>query len=188
MNEELILETTAEEVDTTPVTEQEPLVEEPVDDRIPAEKWWNDDDAEWVDVTPQLPVQPIVEQPVPPVQPQYTYQQPVYQQPVQPMPQYAEQPVPVYQPYPIQFVPQKNGMSLASLILGIAALLIGFFPIFGWAADITAIVLGAVSKSKGDKTARATLGIIFGAIGAVCGFLFLIIAAIGAMEDGNYYY
>ena len=187
MNEELILETTAEEVDTHPVTEQEPLAEEPVqDDRIPAEKWWNDDDAEWVDLTPQLPVQPIVEQSVPPMQPQYTYQHPAYQQPVQPMPQYSEQPV--YQPYPTQFVPQKNGMSLASLILGIAALLIGFFPIFGWAADITAIVLGAVSKSKGDKTARATLGIIFGAIGAVCGFLFLIIAAIGAMEDGNYYY
>ena len=195
MCEELKLNSTEEET-------VEPVTAPPAEE-IPAEKWWNgqQDPAEYVDVTPELPPQPIYQPPVQP-QPQPIYQQPVqpqqpqYQPPVQPVPpQYIyQQPVapgqPIYQqpymPYPPQPIQPKNDLSLFSLIVGIVALFIGYWPMIGWIADIAAIILGVISKSKGDKTVRGTLGIVFGSIGAAFAFLFIFVLVMFMMEDISY--
>ncbi len=176
-----------EELNTTTQTEETPQVEDAVTspEKLPMEQWWGEDreEVECVDVTPELPPQPVV---VPPQPPQYTYAPPQPVQPVapQPQPQYYPPQQPQYtqsvppqqiyyqQPY-LQLAPQKNELSLASLVLGIVALIIGFFPFFGWAADIAAIITGVISKKKGDQTSRATMGIVFGAIGALVGFMFI---------------
>ena len=166
-----------EEINTTTQTEETPQVEDAVTppEKLPMEQWWGDDreEAPCVDVTPEMPPQSVVQQPqyIPtqPVQPVAPQPQPQYYPPQQPI---NSQPIPPQPPY-VQPATQKNELSLASLVLGIVAMIIGWVPFFGWSANIAAIITGAVSINKGDKTSRATMGIIFGAVGAVVGLFFI---------------
>jgi len=182
-----------EEVNLNTEIEETPQPEEPITppQKLPMEQWWGEEreEALCVDVTPELPPQPVVEQPqsvqytyIPPQpQPQYyPSQQPTYNQPVP-----TQQPY--YQPPYMQPVPQKNELSLVSLVLGIVALIIGWIPFFGWAADIAAIITGAISKKKGDQTSRGTLGIVFGAISALFALMFMALFILVAMEEAMYY-
>ena len=142
-----------EELNVNIETEETPQSEEPITppQKLPMEDWWGGtDDAQVIDVTPQLPQQPVMQQDT-----YYT-------------------PQPEQQAYPT-FVPQqKNELSLVSLVLGLISLTVGYIPIFGWAVNIAAIITGVISKSKGDNTPRGTLGIVFGAIGAVAGLLLML--------------
>lgn len=146
----------------------------------------------------QPPAQPSYPQPPytqPPAQPNYP-QPPYAQPPVQPnytqppMPPYGQQPYgqPPYAPYypPVPQPPKKsgNGMATASLLCGIASLVIcccaGLSPLLGGLA-----VLFALLSRKGDDrfSGTAIAGLICGAIGMVFGILILVAAMNGTLEE-----
>lgn len=141
---------------------------------------------------PPMPPQPPIAPPTPPTytQPpvQPNYPQPPYAQP--PMPPYGQQPYgqPPYAPYypPVPQPPKKsgNGMATASLLCGIASLVIcccaGLSPLLGGLA-----VLFALLSRKGDDrfSGTAIAGLICGAIGMVFGILILVAAMNGTLEE-----
>ncbi len=111
-------------------------------------------------------------------QPQPTYQQPTYQQPQyqQPQPTY-QQPAPQYQYAQPQYVQPEddstpgNGMSVASLVLGIIALVFCWVPVFDLFLCIPSLALGIVGKIKSSKAntsnGKAIAGIVLSAIALV---------------------
>lgn len=136
----------------------------------------------------QPPVQPTAQPPYtqPPVQPNYT--QPPYNQP--PMPPTAQPPYgqPPYAPYysPIPQPPKKksNGMAIASMLCGIASLLIcccaGLSPLLGGLA----ILFALLSRKDDDRfSGMALTGLICGGIGVVLGILLLVAAVNGTLEE-----
>lgn len=74
-------------------------------------------------------------------------------------------------------------MGVASLVLGILAVLIGFFSAgaFGWLGAIFAIigiVLGALGRKNSENTGLATAGLVLSIIGLVlCLILYIACAA-----------
>ena len=95
----------------------------------------------------------------------YNYQQNSYQQqPQQDAYGYGQ---PAGYPYAAPVTKKAPGMALAAMILGIAAVLTGFF-VFGALLGIAAIILGALSLKKtkevGAGKAFALTGIITGAV------------------------
>ena len=94
-----------------------------------------------------------------------------YQQP--PVPQYGA-PIPPQQPIPQQ--PQKNGLAVASLILGIVSVTCCFCT-YG-VAGIIGLILGIVGKKQkpGVKSGLATVGIILSIIGLVLAVIFIVAA------------
>lgn len=157
-----------EELNLNTEIEETPQPEEPITPpkKLPMEQWWGEEreEVECVDVTPELPPQPEP--------PQYTYTAPQPTQTVPPQPQcyppqqpINSQPMPP-QPPCVQQAPQKNELSLVSLMLGIVSMFL-WHSFIGVMLGVAAIIIGAISKSKGDKSTRGTLGIVFGAIGAV---------------------
>ena len=67
-------------------------------------------------------------------------------------------------------------MGVASLVLGIVALVSGFIPslsVIGLIAAIIAIVLGALGRKNPEKAGIATGGLVCGIIAlALCGVMF----------------
>ena len=67
-------------------------------------------------------------------------------------------------------------MGVASLVLGIVALVFGFIPglsVVGLIAAIIAIVLGALGRKNPEKAGIATGGLVCGIIAlALCGVMF----------------
>ena len=107
-----------------------------------------------VNPAPQVPVNEIPQQPVPPVYPQ---------QPPQPK--------------------DRRGMAIASLILGIASIVLCCLWYLSIICAVVGIVLGIMSlKSSGHGMALA--GIICGSVGLVLCIVMLILGAIGL---SNYY-
>ena len=62
--------------------------------------------------------------------------------------------------------PEKKGMSIASLILGICGFIAWCIPLFGYPVTIVGIILGAIGMKKGGK-GMAIAGIICSAIAFV---------------------
>ena len=73
--------------------------------------------------------------------------------------------------------PEKKGMSIASLVLGIASFLAWIIPLFGYPVSIVGIVMGAIGMKKGGK-GMAIAGIICSSIGLL---ITLINSAAGVM-------
>ena len=95
----------------------------------------------------------------------YHYQQNSYhQQPQQDAYGYGQ---PAGYPYAAPIVKKAPGMALAAMILGIAAVLTGFF-VFGALLGIAAIILGALSLKKAKEAGAgkgfAITGIVTGAV------------------------
>ena len=84
---------------------------------------------------------------------------------------YAPQPTPQYintqynqgnEQFNDIYMEPAKGMAVASLVLGI----ISFFC-FAFVTGVLAIIFGAVAKNKGNKTGKATAGIICGILGII---------------------
>ncbi|MCL2526019.1 MAG: DUF4190 domain-containing protein [Coriobacteriia bacterium] len=107
--------------------------------------------------------------------------------PVQPQQQYAPQPQQQYAPQAIEN-PGK-GMGIASMVLGIVALVFCFIPFLGWLGvilGIVGLVLGFVSLKKtpqGVKSGMAKAGIVTSIIAIALNLIMLIVVAgfIGAL-------
>ena len=106
----------------------------------------------------------------------YNYQQNSYQQqPQQDAYGYGQ---PAGYPYAAPIVKKAPGMALAAMILGIAAVLTGFF-VFGALLGIAAIILGVLSlkkvKEAGAGKAFALTGIITGAVSVLISICMLFV-------------
>ena len=107
----------------------------------------------------------------------YNYQQNSYQQqPQQDAYGYGQ---PAGYPYAAPVTKKAPGMALAAMILGIAAVLTGFF-VFGALLGIAASILGALSLKKtkevGAGKAFALTGIITGAVSVLISICMLFVA------------
>ena len=106
----------------------------------------------------------------------YNYQQNSYQQqPQQDAYGYGQ---PAGYPYAAPVTKKAPGMALAAMILGIAAVLTGFF-VFGALLGISAIILGVLSlkkvKEAGAGKAFALTGIITGAVSVLISICMLFV-------------
>ena len=135
-----------------------------------------------------------------PVDPQYGQQQ-YGQQPAYGQQQYGQQPAygqppygaPAYGQPAYGQAPQgqaKNGLGVAALVLGVLAVLTGFFVI-GGLLGVVAIILGALGRGRakrGEATngAMALAGIILGVIGVLLTALVITIGASFFNEIGSY--
>ena len=86
---------------------------------------------------------------------------------------------------PAGYRPGDNPMAMASMVCGILSIVFCCGSWISWILSIVAIVLGAVSISKGRRgKGMAMAGIITGAVGIVLSILILIVAGImGAAGD-----
>ena len=73
-------------------------------------------------------------------------------------------------------------MGIASLVLGIIAVIIGLFSAgsLGWAGAIMAIILGALGRKEPEKSGIATAGMVLSIIGLVL-CLILYIACVACL-------
>ncbi|MET3451436.1 Ltp family lipoprotein [Curtobacterium sp. 1544] len=99
---------------------------------------------------------------------------PPYQQP---QPGQAGQ---AYAPYPGAPAPQKRagGLAIAALVVGIAAFVFGWAPVFGAIVGIVAIVLAVIALRKQQSKGMAITGLVLGAVAALTSITFA--AGIGA--------
>ena len=82
----------------------------------------------------------------------------------------------------------RSGAAVASLVLGVAGLLLCFTIVLSIVAVVLGIVaLGAIDRRPGVLTGRgmAVTGIVTGAIGLVAGGTFIAFALSGAFDDGD---
>lgn len=113
--------------------------------------------------TPVPPAQPITQVPVPPV-------------PVPPTPPIPSAPAAApTAAYAVARQP-KNGMSIASLVLGILACVSFFIFFFSIPMGILAIIFGFIGRSKGSK-GMGLAGIILGSVAIVLTVVVIGIAA-----------
>lgn len=67
--------------------------------------------------------------------------------------------------------PKHSGLAIAALIVGILALLTGWFPLFGWIFVVVGLILSIVAlisaNKKGNKKALAIVGLVLSIIGAI---------------------
>ncbi|NVK63778.1 MAG: DUF4190 domain-containing protein [Flavobacteriales bacterium] len=91
---------------------------------------------------------------------------------------------------------KKNGLALASMILGIISIVLGFFGLLGIIVGIVAVILAVVAKnqikadpSMAGSAGQAKGGLIMGIIGAVVGLVMILLtiwlftAAANSFED-----
>ena len=65
-------------------------------------------------------------------------------------------------------------MGIASLVLGIIALILSFFGVFGWLSailGIVGIILGAVGRKDASKRGVATAGLVLSIIAVAWGLI-----------------
>lgn len=110
-----------------------------------------------------------------------------YQQP-RPQGQY-QQPYQQYQPKPVK---KMNGMVIASLVCGIASVVICCIPGLPLLAAIAGLILGIMSLKKNDleKNDRtmAIVGIVLSGLGILLGITYLVLIFLGMLSDSPYYY
>ncbi len=78
---------------------------------------------------------------------------------------------------------KKNGLALASMILGIIAIVLGIFGWLGIIVGIVAVILAVVAKnqikadpSMAGSAGQAKGGLIMGIIGIVLGIIMIVLA------------
>lgn len=126
--------------------------------------------------TASVPEQPAYTEPEASVSEQPTYtapEQPIYTAPVQTAS--AEE------------VPQTGkGLAIASMVCGIASLVLCCFTYFALILSIAAIVLGIISKKKTTEgSGMALAGIITGAVGLLVALFFIIVGAVAGAAFGG---
>lgn len=81
-------------------------------------------------------------------------------------------------PAPMQ---QKNGMAIASLVLGIVAFVLSCFPIVGLVGGVVGLVLGIMGLKNAGPSANgkgmAIAGIILSALGLVGAIIWMVFSA-----------
>jgi len=112
--------------------------------------------------------------PPPPYAQQPSYQQPSYQQPSYQQPSYQPYGVPGYLPPGYAAAPPNEGMAVASMVVGIASLVLMCGYGIGLLGSPVAMVLGRVSMKRIDASGgqlggrgMAQAGFILGIIGTV---------------------
>ncbi len=83
-------------------------------------------------------------------------------------------------------VPEKKGMSIASMVLGFCSFIAWLIPLFGYPVTIVGIIMGAVGMKKGGK-GMAITGIICCSIGLLLSLLNSIAGVALMMNAANYY-
>ena len=84
-----------------------------------------------------------------------------------PYPPQGMPPVPIHDPYAWPLKPPKHGLAIASLVLGIVGCAFDFMPMVSWiglCCGIVAIILAGVAKSRGNRTAMSTAGLVLGIV------------------------
>ncbi len=96
-----------------------------------------------------------------------------------PQPPIAPAPVPPVAPT------AAKGLAVAALVVGIVAVLIGFFPVAGIIVGAVAVILGIVALVKRQSKAFALTGLILGAVGLITSLIVTILAGVvvGAAID-----
>lgn len=94
------------------------------------------------------------------------------------------------QPPPVK---GASGMSIASLVLGIASVFLSCIPVFPFLVGVVGVILGIVSLvKKNNGKGMAIAGIICGSIGIVFSVFITLVFAIAStksfLEDIYYYY
>jgi hypothetical protein len=74
-----------------------------------------------------------------------------------------------FAPYPGAPAPQKRagGLAVSALVVGIAAFVFGWAPVFGAIVGIVAIVLGVLALRKQQSKGMAITGLVLGAVAAL---------------------
>ena len=108
----------------------------------------------------------------PPSEPQQPYAPPQYGAPQYPNPQAPAYSQPYGAPYSGPAV-QKNGMGVASLVLGILAILTGWFFV-GGVFGVLAIVFGAIGRGRAKRGEANNGGMAIA--GLVCGVVGILVA------------
>lgn len=115
---------------------------------------------------------PVAEQPEQTQPPQYSHNQPQYQQaygqpPFQNVPpQGSYYPPGVYSPQPAALKRKEPGISIASLVVSIISVLFFGTPFFNILLALTGLILGIVAKVKGGG-GMSIAGIVIGALSLV---------------------
>ena len=108
------------------------------------------------------------------------------QQPVQ---QYGAQPMNTYGATGDTYSGKVRAFSIVSLVCGICGLVFCWAPWVDFFFAIPAIIFGALAKKNySGKNGMATVGLIFGIIGAALTTMFIIIYAATATRTYHYYY
>jgi len=88
---------------------------------------------------------------------------------------------------------ENNGLSIASMVCGIVAVILFWFPYLGLPSGVVAIVLYLKSIKKGIKNGFATTGLITGIVGIALSIIMLlfVVLALVAIDSivgaGGYY-
>lgn len=154
-----------------------------------------------VQVPPAAPAAPVVGQqpvqpnpyaaPVPPA-PNYAVQQPQYNRPPQPQQPYYGAVPPQQAYYGAPQAPQKNtrahGLAIASMVVGIASIVLCYCYGIGLIGGIVGIILGIVARSRGNNEGFSLAGIILNAFGIVMGVvgLLVLVAMFSEIANGTY--
>ena len=154
-----------------------------------------------VQVPPAAPAAPVVGQqpvqpnpyaaPVPPA-PNYAVQQPQYNRPPQPQQPYYGAVPPQQAYYGAPQAPQKNtrahGLAIASMVVGIASIVLCYCYGIGLIGGIVGLILGIVARSRGNNEGFSLAGIILNAFGIVMGVvgLLVLVAMFSEIANGTY--
>ena len=92
---------------------------------------------------------------------------------------------PSFQPAPAP-QPEKRGLAIAALVVGIIAFLSALAPVWGLLVGLVAIILGVLALRARQHKVMSTVGIVGGGIAAVVSLVVTIIAvaSIGAVSQG----
>lgn len=80
-------------------------------------------------------------------------------------------------------LPERNGLAIASFVIGIVSLILGF-TFFGFILGILAIVFGVISLKKVSSKTFPIIGIVTGAIGTLVSVIVTIIAITALVIGG----
>ena len=118
-------------------------------------------------------------------------EQPQYNRPPQQQPYYGAVP-PQQAYYGAPQAPQKNtrahGLAIASMVVGIASIVLCYCYGIGLIGGIVGIILGIVARSRGNNEGFSLAGIILNAFGIVMGVvgLLVLVAMFSEIANGTY--
>ena len=83
-----------------------------------------------------------------------------------------------------------NGLAVASMVLGIIAVVLCFVPFLNWILALLAIIFGAIGNGKAKAGAKgkgfAITGLILGIVGALLGTAIFVMAWRAAQRSYDY--
>lgn len=89
----------------------------------------------------------------------------------------------------MQQPPQGNGLAVASMVLGICAVVFCWVPFLNWLLALLAIIFGAIGVGKAKRVGRgkgaAIAGLVTGVVGALLGVLIFILAVMAVKKGGE---